>query len=204
MKATATSIGGNPPGSNGYTEGLRLTAEALRQRAWLHRNLVIAISALTSVSLMVTVFFRLALGLSGLVFVVPLVGIHLLLDYRCIRVWSQRLGQLQGKAGVDISILRKAVSQIPNLPARSLESMFSSLPSEDTPKERAFVNGRATGTRGDLADVEMGILLGSVCLTAALGAGVATLFFGPWPTLAVGALAFASFLLVRRRPHRHS
>ena len=203
MKVSATSIGGNPPASNGYTEGLRLTAEALRQRAWLHRNLVIAISALTSVSLMVTVFFRLALGLSGLVFVVPLVGIHLLLDCRCVRLWSQRLGQLQG-AGVDISILRKAVSQMPNLPARSLESMFSSLPNEETTKERALVNGRATGTTSVLADVEMGILLGSVCLTAALGAGVAMLFFGPWPTLAVGALAFASFLLVRRRAHFRS
>jgi hypothetical protein len=199
MKASATSIGGNPPASNGYTEGLRLTAEALQQRAWLHRNLVVATISVTSASLLVTVFFRLALGLGGLVFVVPLVGIHLMLDCRCVRLWSQRLVELQGKAGVDLNILRKAVSQIPNLPARSLESMFSSLPSEDTTKERALVNARATGTTGDPAEVEMGILLASVCLTAVLGAGVATLCFGPWPTLAVGALALASFLLVRRR-----
>ena len=199
MKATATSIGGNPPASNGYTEGLRLTAEALQQRAWLHRNLVIATIALTSASLLVTVFFRLALGLSGLVFVVPLVGIHLMLDCRCVRLWSQRLIQLQGKAGVDLSVLRKTASQLPSLPARSLESMFSSLPSGDTTKEHARVNARPTGTTGE----EMGILLGSVCLTAALVAGVATLFFGSWPTLAVGAVACASFLLVRRA-HFHA
>jgi hypothetical protein len=204
MKATATSMGGNPPASNGYTEGLRLTTETLRQRAWLHRNLVIGIIALTSASLLVTVFFRLALGLSGLVFVVPLVGIHLMLDCRCVRLWSQRLVQLQGKAGIDFSVLRKAVSQIPNLPARSLESMFSSLPSEDTPEERALVNAKTTGTTGNLAAIETGILLGIVCLTAALGAGVAALCFAPWPTLAVGTLAVASFLLVRRRAQSHS
>lgn len=201
MKAAATSVGSHPPGSNGYTEGLRLTAEALRQRAWLHRNLVVATVALTSASLMVMIFFRLALGLGGLVFVVPLVGIHLMLDCRCVRLWSQRLIQLQGRAGLDISVLRKAVSQIPNLPARSLESMFSSLPGVETTKERAFLNARVTG---DLATVERVILLASVCLTAALGAGVATLCFGPWPTLAVGALAFASFLWVRRRAHPRS
>jgi hypothetical protein len=137
------------------------------------------------------------------VFVVPLVGIHLMLDCRCVRLWSQRLIQLQEKAGVDFSVLGKAVSQIPNLPARSLESMFSSLPSEDTAKERPFANAKATGKTGDLAHAEMGILLASVCLTAALGAGVATLFFGPWLTLAVGALAFASFLLVRWRAQPH-
>jgi hypothetical protein len=143
MKATATVIGGHPPASNAYTEGLRLTAEALRQRTWLYRNLVIATIALTSASLMVTVLFRLALGLSGLVFLVPLVGIHLLLDCRCVRLWSQRLVQLQEKAGVDFSVLRKAVSQIPSLPSRSLESMFSSLPSAETTKERALVNANA-------------------------------------------------------------
>jgi hypothetical protein len=172
-------------------DAIDITVRAIEDRARLYRNLVVAVSAGSVLSILLSVLFRQWLALTGLVLLVPLTGRFLFFDSRLVRRWRARIVEMLRLRGLDRATFLKTMSGFRRLPPNALKAMLSTIPSsseesrQETPQlEQAFV-----GANFDALERknELKILCSTAFLTGALVCLIAGAFYGSVVLLVSGA-----------------
>jgi hypothetical protein len=112
-------------------EAIEITIRTIEGRARLYRDLVIAVSGVSILSVLSAVLFRHWLALAGLSLLVPLTGGFLFLDSRRLRGWRIQILEKSALRGLDLLTFRKTISGFRHLPTGSLQAMLSTIPSKE-------------------------------------------------------------------------
>jgi len=171
-------------------ETIDVTLRTIEERARLYRNLVVAVSAVSVLSVLFAVFFRQWLPLAGLIILVPLTGAYLILDSRLLHLWRAGIVEMQRLRGLDVTAFSKTISGFRHVPPNSLDAMISTLPAspeltrQQVPrKELGVVNDEFEALERKNA---WRILLGTGFMTLALICLVSGAYFGSVTLLLIG------------------
>src|SRR5580704_4090640 len=102
-------------------DAIDITIRTIEDRARLYRNLVVAVSAVSVLSIILSVLFRQWLALTGLVLLVPLTGGFLFFDSRLVRRWRGGIVEMMVLRGLDSVTFRNTISGFRHLPANALK-----------------------------------------------------------------------------------
>jgi hypothetical protein len=89
-------------------------------------------SAVLVLSVLSSMVFRHWAALAGLLILVPLTGAFLFSDSRRVRRWRAEILNRSLTRGLDVAMFRKTISTFRYLPAGSLQTMLSTLPSDES------------------------------------------------------------------------
>ena len=109
-------------------DAIDITVRTIEGRARLYRNLVVAVSAVSVLSILLAVLFRQWLALTGLVLLVPLTGGYLFIDSRIVRRWRAAITEMVRLRSLDVSTFLKTISGFRHLPPNALKAMLSTIP----------------------------------------------------------------------------
>jgi hypothetical protein len=109
-------------------EAIEVTISTFRNRAKLYRNLVMTVTAITAISILLTVLTRQLLVLVGLFLLVPLTGRYLFLDTQLVRRWVSTIIEMTRVRGLDAVTFAKTISGFRQLPPRALGAMLAMIP----------------------------------------------------------------------------
>jgi len=109
-------------------DAIDITVRAIEDRARLYRNLVVAVSAVSVLSIILAVVFRQWLALTGLVLLVPLTGGFLFFDSRLVRRRRAGIVEMMGLRGLDSATFLKTISGFRHLPPSALKAMLVTIP----------------------------------------------------------------------------
>ena len=184
-------------------DAIDTTVRTIEDRARLYRNLVVAVSVVSVLSILLTVLFRQWLALIGLVLLVPLTGGYLFLDSRLVRRWRAGIGEMTRLRSLDVFTFLKTISGFRHLPANTLKAMLVTIPpSGEASQQKAPQPEQAiVGTTIDAIDQknEFKILCFTGLLTVALGCLIAGAFYGSVALLlSGGSLIFLLAVFGRR------
>jgi hypothetical protein len=177
------------------------TVRTMENRATLYRNLVVAVSAVSVLSIFFMVFFHHWIALAGLVLPVPMTGAFLFLDSRLVRRWRAGIVEMARFRDLDEENFVKTISAFRHLPPNALKAMLLTLSSEESQQE-APVWGQTTAESGIDALArknESKILRFSGLLTLALLCLIAGAFYGSVVLLASGGGLIILLLAFGRR-----
>jgi hypothetical protein len=177
------------------------TVRTMENRATLYRNLVVAVSAVSVLSIFFMVFFHHWIALAGLVLPVPLTGAFLFFDSRLVRRWRAGIVEMARFRDLDEENFVKTISAFRHLPPNALKAMLLTLPSKESQQE-APVLGQTTAESGIDALArknESKILRFSGLLTVALLCLIAGAFYGSVVLLASGGGLIILLLAFGRR-----
>jgi len=184
-------------------DAIEVTLRTIEERARLYRNLVVAVSAVSVLSVLFAVFFRQWLALAGLIVLVPLTGAYLILDSRLLRLWRAGIVQMLRMRGLDVTAFSKTISGFRHVPPNSLNAMISTLPArpeltrQHVPrKEPGLVNDEFEALERKNA---WRILLGTGFMTLALICLVSGVYFGSVTLLLIGGSLAILVVALRRR-----
>jgi hypothetical protein len=177
------------------------TVRTMENRATLYRNLVVAVSAVSVLSIFFMVLFRHWIALAGLVLPVPLTGAFLFFDSRLVRRWRAGIVEMARLRDLDEQNFVKTISAFRHLPPNALKAMLLTLPPEVSQQE-VPVFGQTTVDSGIDALArknESKILRFSGLLTVALLCLIAGAFYGSVVLLASGGSLIILLLAFGRR-----
>jgi hypothetical protein len=109
-------------------DAIEVTISTFRNRAKLYRNLVMAVTAITAISILLTVLTHQLLVLVGLFLLVPLAGRYLFLDTQLVRRWVSTIIEMTRVRGLDAVTFAKTISGFRQLPPRALGAMLAMFP----------------------------------------------------------------------------
>jgi hypothetical protein len=109
-------------------EAIGTTLRTTEDRAKLYRNLVVAVSMVSLVSIILPLFTHQWLAFSGLVIIVPLTGGFLFLDSHLVLQWRAGILEMAQLRGLDLALFVKTISGFRQLPPDSLKAMLAMLP----------------------------------------------------------------------------
>ena len=184
-------------------EAIDTTLRAIQERAGLYRNLVVAVSLVSVLSVCSAVFLRQWLALAGLIILVPLTGAYLLLDTRLLRLWRARIVEMVRSRGLDVTTFTKIISGFRQVPPNSLRVMISLLLASPE-----LAHQRESGTGPSVATDEFAaldrkharrILLGTSLLTLALICLISGAYTGSILLLSLGVGVATLVVVFRRR-----
>jgi hypothetical protein len=97
-------------------DAIEMTIRTIEDRGRHYRNLAAAVSVVWMASIFSGVLSHQWIALSGLIFVVPLIGGFLCIDSRRIRRWRTEMLKQQLVHGLDLALFRKTISGFRHLP----------------------------------------------------------------------------------------
>ena len=184
-------------------EAIDLTVRAIEGRARLYRDLVVAVSAVSMLSILLSILFHRWLLLTGLVLLAPLTGGFLFFDSRLVRRWRAGIVEMASLRSLDRTTFQKTISGFRQLPPNTLKSMLSTLPARgqesghETPRAEEVIAGAdfdALERKNELK-----ILRSTGLLTGALVCLIAGGFYRSLPLLAFGGSLIMLLLAFGRR-----
>jgi hypothetical protein len=184
-------------------DAIDITIRTIEDRARLYRNLVVAVSAVSVLSIILSVLFRQWLALTGLVLLVPLTGGFLFFDSRLVRRWRGGIVEMMVLRGLDSVTFRNTISGFRHLPANALKTMLVTIPpsrGEDR-QESPHLEQSIVGASFDTLERknELKILRSTGLLTLALVCLIAGAFYGSTALLVSGGSLIILLLAFRRR-----
>ena len=189
-----------PPGR--YREALDVTAGAIRSRASYYRTLVVGVVAVVFISALLAAVERSWLPLAGLSLAVPLCAAFFSLDEWLVNRWRQRILAMWGTTDFDLATLRRMLTSVDVLPARTVTAMLETLPSALYGLDS---NAAPYRTREMLGALLHGLAVRSNYRSIATTAAYAVVVVSALSSLAVGswrpmaALGLVPILLVSAR-----
>jgi hypothetical protein len=175
-------------------DAIGTTLRTIEDRAKLYRNLVVAMSIVLLASLVLAVFSRQWLALSGLVIIVPLTGGFLFLDSHLVLQWRGGILDMARLRGLDLAMFAKTISGFRQLPPDSLKAMLATLPvGSDVTKQRLPLG--ELGVVGDEFEVlerknTRRVLFSTGLFTLALLSSIGGSFYGSVMLLLLGGGLF--------------
>jgi hypothetical protein len=165
-----------------YRAAIDHTTKTIETRARYFRNLVVAVVALTLISILWAAVTRTIWPLASLLFVLPVCGLFFLLDARHLDAWRSQLLDAWIKKEIDFRALHEAVTAVPMLPKGTVRGMLSTLPTAgDLVTEQRISSSTREGVAAAVAGVHAGqsdtlalktaaaaIVSGSLVIAAAL------------------------------------
>jgi hypothetical protein len=184
-------------------DAIDITLRAIEERARLYRNLVVAVSAVSVLSILFAVFFRHWLALAGLIILVPLTGAYLVLDSRLLRLWRAGIVEMLRLRGLDVTAFSKTISGFRQVPPNSLNAMISTLPANPELTRRQVPRKEPGVVNDEFEALERKnawrILLGTGFMTLALICLVSGAYFGSVALLLIGGSLAILVVALRRR-----
>jgi hypothetical protein len=170
------------------------TVRTIKDRARLYRNLVVAVSVVSVLSILLSVLSRQWLALIGFVLLVPLTGGYLFLDSRIVRRWRAGIVEMTRLRSLDVVTFLKTISGFRHLPPNTLKAMLVTIPPSDGEQATVGATFDAMARKNELK-----ILCSTGLLTVALGCLIAGTFYGSVALLlSGGSLIFLAALYGRR------
>jgi hypothetical protein len=123
-------------------DAIGTTLRTIEDRARLYRNLVLAVSMVSLVSIVTPVFSRQWLAFSGLIIIVPLTGGFLFLDSHLVLQWRAGILQMACLRGLDLALFLKTISAFRQIPPNSLKAMLATLPAGSNVTQHVVPRGR--------------------------------------------------------------
>jgi hypothetical protein len=184
-------------------DAIDTTVRTIEDRARLYRDLVVAVSVVSVLSILLSVLFHQWLALIGFVLLVPLTGGYLFLDSRLVRRWRAGIVEMTRLRSLDVVTFLKTISGFRHLPPNTLKAMLVTIPpgSEGSRQKDLQPEQAIMGTTFDAMDQknELKILCSTGLLTVALGCLIAGTFFGSVALLlSGGSLIFLLAVFSRR------
>ena len=179
------------------------TVRTIEDRTRLYRNLLVAVTAVSVLSIFFMVIFRHWIALTGLVILVPLTGAFLFLDSRLVRRWRAGIVEMARFRGLDGENFVKTISAFRHLPPNALKAMLLTIPStrEESQREVPVLDQTIaeSGIDALARKNELKILRFTSLLTVALLCLVAGAFYGSAALLASGGSLIILLLAFGRR-----
>lgn len=164
---------------------------------------VVAVSAVSVLSIFFMVLFRHWMALTGLVILVPLTGAFLFLDSRLVRRWRAGIVEMARSRGLDGGNFVKTISAFRHLPPNALKAMLSTIPStrEESQQEAPVLEQTIaeSGIDALARKNELKILRSTGLLTVALVCLIAGAFYGSVALLTSGGSLIILLLPFGRR-----
>jgi hypothetical protein len=183
-------------------DAIDITVRTIEGRARLYRNLVVAVSAVSVLSILWAVLFRQWLALTGLVLLVPLTGGFLFFDSRLVRRWRGGIVEMARLRSLDRATFLKTISGFRHLPPNALKAMLSTIPpsGEESRQETPQQEQAIVGANFDALERknELKILCSTGLLTGALVCLIAGAFYGSVALLVSGASLIILLLVFGR------
>jgi len=183
-------------------DAVDITIRAIEDRARLYRNLVVAVSAVSVLSILLSVLVRQWLTLTGLVLLVPLTGGFLFFDSRLVRRWRAGIVEMARLRSLDRATFLKTISGFRHLPPNALKAMLSTIPpsGEESRQETPQLEQAIVGPNFDALERnnELKILCSTGLLTGALVCLIAGAFYGSVALLVSGASLIILLLVFGR------
>jgi hypothetical protein len=184
-------------------DAIDVTVRAIEGRARLYRNLVVAVSAVSVLSILLTVLFRLWLPLAGFVILVPLTGGYLFFDIHLVRRWRTGIVEMVCLRSLDQPTFLKTISGLRQLPPTALKAMLSTLPpgSAEARQQAPQLEPVISDAHFDALERknQLKILRSTGLLTGALVCLVAGAFYESLAMLAFGGSLLILLLALGRR-----
>jgi len=184
-------------------DAINTTLRAIEGRTRLYRNLVVAVSLVSVLSVCLAVFLRQWLALAGLIILVPLIGAYLLLDSRLLRLWRARIVEMVRSRGLDVTTFSKTISGFRHIPPNSLRVMIATLPANDdrTCQQESKTGPRVTNDEFEALERKNAwtILLVTSLLTLALICLISAAYTGSVVLLFLGACVATILVVFRKR-----
>jgi hypothetical protein len=182
-------------------DAIDITLRTIEDRGRLYRDLVVAVSVVSILSVLSAVLFRHWAAFVGLLLLVPLTGGFLFFDSRRIRRWRAEILEKSLMQGLDVAIFRKTISGFGHLPAGSLHAMLSTISSDENASQR---QAREQNVIGDEFDTltrknEWRMLSATSLLTLALVCLAGTAVYQSLILQLGGAGLMTLFAFLRRR-----
>jgi hypothetical protein len=179
------------------------TVRIIEDRARLYRNLVMAVSTVSVLSILMAILFRQWIAFSGLVLLVPLTGGFLILDSCLVRRWRTGIIEMKRVRSLDVVVFQKTVSGFRHFPPNSLKAMLSTLPvtREENRHETPQPEQASVGANFDALDrkTELKILNSVGLLTIALICLVAGVFYRSLALLLSGGSSIILLAIFAKR-----
>jgi len=152
-------------------EAINLTLQTIECRARLYRNLLVAVSVVSVVSILTAVLCWRGWPVAGLILAVPLAGGFLLHDTRRVRRWFEEILQMRRERGLDAALFLETIGRFKHVPSRSLQGMLLMLaPDEGSGQDpKRQTAGRESWPGSPLRAAEWRIMATTTALTLALG-----------------------------------
>jgi hypothetical protein len=184
-------------------DAIDITVRAIEDRARLYRNLVVAVSTVSMLSILWAVLFRQWLALAALVLLVPLTGAFLFFDSRLVRRWRAGIIEMTGSRGLDSATFLKTISGFRHLPPSALKAMLVTIPPsrEEDRQETPHLKHSIVGANFDALEKKnaLKILCSTGLLTLALVCLIAGAFYGSIALLVSGGSLIILLVTYGRR-----
>jgi len=182
-------------------DAVNFTSRVLEKRFRLYRNLVVAVSLVSLVSLVTSIVWWRPWPLAGLILLIPFTGGFLFLDSRRISRWRNEIVRMCETRTLELAVFVDTISRFRHFPPRTLQGMLASLPTKEA-VEPAAVPGKALTpdiNRPAKWDVSWKTLAGTAALTMAFASVVACVFWQSLGPLPVGAGCVGYVAWLRRK-----
>ena len=181
-------------GSGAYRIAIEQTTRVLVRRAKSFRNLIVGVVTIGVASALGAIVARSALGMAGLLLLLPVVGFFFYADTILVRDWRAAILTRWTQRELDLSALRDAIRANPSLPSNTTSAMLATLPRTDSlVAEQAIASPTRKSvnveSRFAHARREDALLLNSCAAGVATIAAIASLWAKTWtPLLALTLL----------------
>lgn len=193
----------NPTNNPVLLDAIEATLRTIEGRTKLYRNLVVAVSAVSVLSILLAALFQQWIAFAGLVLLVPLTGGYLFIDSRLVRRWRAAIAEMERLRSLDVTTFLKTVSGFRHLPPNALRAMLSTISAkrEEGSQETSQPEETIIGAAFDAVErkTELKILRSTGLLTIALVCLIAGAFYGSIALLLVGGSLIILLAVFGRR-----
>jgi hypothetical protein len=184
-------------------DAIDITVRAIEDRARLYRNLVVAVSSVSVLSILLAVLFRHWIALTGFALLVPLTGGFLFFDCRLVRRWRAGIVEMARLRSLDVATFLKTISGFRHLPPNALKAMLSTIPAsrEESRQKTPQLEQANVGANFDALERknELKILRSTGLLTGALVCLIAGAYYGSVALLVSGGSLLILLVAFGRR-----
>jgi hypothetical protein len=174
-------------------QAIELTSRTLERRNKLYRALVVTVSLLAILSILSATFFRQWIFLSGLIFLVPLIGGFSYFDSRSVRRWRREIFRMRNDRNLDLNFFLKTTASLRRIFPPTAQAMFSTI-NLKRENEGRFDEQEQKSERLTLA--------ATVLLTSALACFVGAAYYHSLTLVFCGIGPTLLLVFLRRRPRR--
>lgn len=180
---------------------IHATLCALEDRSRFYRNLIVAVVAVSVVSLLLAVIFLRWTPLLGLILLEPLVGGFLLIDSRRVRQWGNEILQMCRAEALDYKAFQETITKFGHLPPNALGSMLSTLQDGEKADEGTHCGPIALGDGFDSLRQrqERRLLVATILLTLALSILAGAALYRSVALLLCGVVLLVLFSILKAR-----
>jgi hypothetical protein len=176
-----------------FVEALNLTLRTIEERARRYRNLVIAVTILTLLSILCAILCRQWLFLGALVLVVPLIGGFFILDSRNICHWKAEILEMSLARGLDLPLFLKTAAELRRFSPPTLQDMLLMISQDEREGEEKLKSDYQQRR------IERKIVGATILLTTALVCLIGSAYYLSLLLLACGIVCVLLLAILRRR-----